>query len=40
MSKRTAEEEADIAVRTAGLVHEERLGAWMDTRTSRGGGSR
>jgi aminoglycoside phosphotransferase (APT) family kinase protein len=30
MAKRTPEEEAAIAARTEGLVHEERLARWMD----------
>jgi aminoglycoside phosphotransferase (APT) family kinase protein len=36
--KHTAEQEAAIAERTAGLVHEERLGAWMDTQDLPGRG--
>jgi aminoglycoside phosphotransferase (APT) family kinase protein len=36
--KQTAEERAAIAERTAGLVHEERLGAWMDTQDLPGAG--
>jgi aminoglycoside phosphotransferase (APT) family kinase protein len=31
MAKRTAEEEAAIAARTEGLVHDQRLGRWMDS---------
>ena len=38
MAKRTAEEEAAIAARTAGLVDEERLGRWMDTQDLPGRG--
>ena len=38
MVRHTAEQEAAIAERTAGLVHEERLGAWMDTQDLPGGG--
>ena len=38
MAKRTLEEEEAIKVRTAGLVNEERLGAWMDTQDLPGKG--
>ena len=38
MAERTPEEEEAIKVRTAGLVHEERLGAWMDTQDLPGRG--
>jgi hypothetical protein len=36
--KPTAEEEAAIAARTAGLVREERLGRWMDAQELPGRG--
>ena len=38
MVKPTAEEEAAIAARTAGLVREERLGRWMDDQELPGRG--
>lgn len=38
MAKPTPEEEAAIAARTAGLVNEARLGAWMDTQDLPGRG--
>ncbi len=38
MAKPTPEEEAAIAARTAGLVKEARLGAWMDTQDLPGRG--
>jgi aminoglycoside phosphotransferase (APT) family kinase protein len=38
VAQRTPEEEEAIKVRTAGLVNEERLGAWMDTQDLPGKG--
>jgi aminoglycoside phosphotransferase (APT) family kinase protein len=38
MAKLTPEEEAAAIERTAGLVHEERLGRWMDERGLPGKG--